>query len=63
MDLSKAFDLLEGMHPFKVLGTTKVSAELFKNSSLYQCCEVKWNGARSDRFNFKNGVKIGRAHV
>ena len=62
MDLSKAFDLVEWVNLFKVLETRKASAVflrillfIYKNQS----CEVKWNGARSNRFNVKNGVRQG----
>ena len=53
MDLSKAFDLVEWLPKFKVLQARKVSA-VFLRVLLFiyrnQCCEVKWSGARSERF-------------
>jgi len=62
MNLSKAFDLVEWLQLFKVLKSRKVSP-VFLRVLLYiyrsQCCEVKWNGARSDRFYVKNGDRQG----
>ena len=62
MDLSKAFDLVEWFELFKVLNARNVSP-VYLRILLYiytnQCCDVKWNGALSDRFQVRNGVRQG----
>ena len=62
MDLSKAFDLVEWFELFKVLDARNVSP-VYLRILLYiytnQCCDVKWNGALSDRFQVRNGVRQG----
>ena len=62
MDLSKAFDLVEWLELFRVLDAKNVSP-VYLRILLYiytnQCCDVKWNGASSDQFQVRNGVRQG----
>jgi hypothetical protein len=62
MDLSKAFDMVEWVSLFQDLQARNV-APVFLRILLYvytaQSCDVKWNGAYSNRFLVTNGVRQG----
>ena len=62
MDLSKAFDMVEWLELFKVLESRNVSP-IFLRTLLFiythQSCNVKWNGALSEKFSVTNGVRQG----
>ena len=62
MDLSKAFDLVQWVHLFKLLDEKGLSP-LFLRVLLYvyrnQVCNVKWNSSVSYDFPVTNGVRQG----